>query len=65
LPFGFVTKAIQLSMGSPNGFGLYDMLGNAAQWTADCYKQTYDGAPADGSAWITTDCAMCEVRGGS
>ncbi len=34
----------------PNDFGLYDVLGNAAQWAADCYFKSHEGAPADGSA---------------
>ena len=34
-----------------NSFGLYDMQGNAWQWTADCYHDSYNAAPADGSAW--------------
>jgi formylglycine-generating enzyme required for sulfatase activity len=25
----------------PNGYGLYDMLGNASEWVADYYRQTY------------------------
>jgi formylglycine-generating enzyme required for sulfatase activity len=37
----------------PNAFGLYDMFGNAWQWTEDCYHENYNGAPADGSAWTT------------
>jgi formylglycine-generating enzyme required for sulfatase activity len=50
----------------PNAFGLYDMFGNALQWTADCYHSSYNGAPADGSAW-TTACGNSErvIRGGS
>jgi formylglycine-generating enzyme required for sulfatase activity len=35
----------------PNDFGLYDMFGNAWQWTVDCWHGDYKGAPADGSAW--------------
>jgi formylglycine-generating enzyme required for sulfatase activity len=35
----------------PNDFGLYDMAGNAWQWTADCWHSGYDGAPTDGSVW--------------
>jgi formylglycine-generating enzyme required for sulfatase activity len=34
----------------PNAFGLHDMAGNAAQFTADCWHDNYNGAPADGSA---------------
>jgi formylglycine-generating enzyme required for sulfatase activity len=49
----------------PNSFGLYDMFGNAWQWTADCYHASYAGAPADGSAW-TTGCSRSArvIRGG-
>ena len=36
---------------APNPFGLYGMLGNAWQWTADCWHPNYVGAPRDGSAW--------------
>jgi formylglycine-generating enzyme required for sulfatase activity len=49
----------------PNAFGLYDMFGNAWQWTADCWHDSYDGAPADGAAW-TVFCGEGHVmRGGS
>ena len=37
---------------SPNDFELYDMLGNVTEWVEDCYHASYDGAPADGSAWV-------------
>jgi len=47
----------------PNAFGLYDMGGNSAQWTADCHHESYEGAPADGSAWQTGDCSRRNVRG--
>ncbi len=50
---------------SPNRFGLYDMLGNAWEWTADCWNPSYAGAPADGSAWLAGDCAQRVCRGGS
>ncbi len=36
----------------PNPFGLYGMLGNAWEWTADCWHATYVNAPRDGSAWM-------------
>ncbi|HEY2092975.1 MAG TPA: formylglycine-generating enzyme family protein [Thermoanaerobaculia bacterium] len=34
----------------PNAFGLYDLAGNAWQWTEDCYDNSYTGIPADGRA---------------
>jgi formylglycine-generating enzyme required for sulfatase activity len=35
----------------PNAFGLQDVHGNVCQWVADVWHPTYDGAPAEGSAW--------------
>lgn len=49
---------------TPNGFGLHDMTANVAQWVADCHHDSYVGAPADGSAWLTGDCKLRNVRGG-
>jgi formylglycine-generating enzyme required for sulfatase activity len=50
---------------APNPFGLYGMLGNAWQWTADCWHSNYIGAPQDGSAWTEPDCGKRVIRGGS
>jgi formylglycine-generating enzyme required for sulfatase activity len=51
---------------SPNPFGLYGVLGNAWQWTADCWHPSYVGAPKDGSAWTGGgDCTKHVIRGGS
>jgi formylglycine-generating enzyme required for sulfatase activity len=49
----------------PNGFGLYDMAGNASQWADDCFNDTYDGAPTDGSAWRDGECLYRIIRGGN
>jgi formylglycine-generating enzyme required for sulfatase activity len=49
----------------PNAFGLYDLSGNAWQWTADCWHDSYNGAPSDGSAWTAGTCSGRVVRGGS
>lgn len=50
---------------APNPFGLFGMLGNAWQWTADCWHDSYAGAPSDGSAWMSGDCSRHVIRGGS
>ena len=48
-----------------NPFALYGMLGNAWQWTEDCWHESYLGAPNDGSAWTQPGCAKHVIRGGS
>lgn len=50
---------------APNAFGLYDMLGNAREWSEDCYNDSYDDAPTDGSAWLTGNCLRRIARGDS
>jgi formylglycine-generating enzyme required for sulfatase activity len=53
----------------PNGFGLYDTHGNVWEITEDCYHENYNGAPNDGSSWISYCAgdrfAARVVRGGS
>lgn len=51
-----------------NKFGLHDTTGNVWEWTADCWHDSYDNAPTDGSAWTTAksgDCGRRVMRGGS
>ncbi len=49
----------------PNPFGLYDTVGNVAEWVHDCYHPSYKDAPADGSVWEGGDCSVRVTRGGS
>ena len=50
----------------PNGFGLYDMAGNAWEWTADCFVTGYLVQPRDGSAHDNgQQCGWRTTRGGS
>jgi formylglycine-generating enzyme required for sulfatase activity len=48
-----------------NPFGLYEVHGNSYDWVEDCWHETYQSAPADGSAWIEDDCGGHVLRGGA
>lgn len=49
----------------PSAFGLYDMIGNAAEWTQDCASLSYRDAPTSGQANERGLCSSRIARGGS
>jgi len=55
----------------PNPWGLYDMLSNVSEVVADCWHDTYEGHPTDGSprleappGWPDGECRRATWRGG-
>ncbi len=48
-----------------NAFGIYDMHGNVWEWCEDCFHQSYEGAPTDGSPWTSRNKEIYIGRGGS
>jgi len=48
-----------------NAFGLHSMPGNVWEWLQDCWEDDYVGAPGNGQARLSGDCAKRVIRGGS
>lgn len=53
------------SLGVANTYGLYDIHGNVWEWCEDTWHKDYEGAPTDGSAWLSGEGSSRVLRGGS
>ena len=63
-----VGKTTEVGAYPANPWRLYDMHGNVWEWVEDCWHESYEGAPSDGSAWLEKDggdCSRRVLRGGS
>jgi formylglycine-generating enzyme required for sulfatase activity len=49
----------------PNRWGFYDLHGYVWEWCADAWHPSYEGAPADGSAWDSEGAKERVIRGGA
>ena len=61
----FRMRTVPVDSFEPNPWDLYQVHGNVYDWTGDCWHDSYQGAPVDGSPWTSGDCLCCVARGGS
>jgi formylglycine-generating enzyme required for sulfatase activity len=48
-----------------NAFGIHDISGNVSEWVEDCWHDSFNRAPRDGSAWVNPGCGRKVYRGSS
>jgi formylglycine-generating enzyme required for sulfatase activity/V8-like Glu-specific endopeptidase len=58
-------RSVPVDQFKPNVWGLYNVHGNVWDWTADCWNDSHEGNPADGSARWVGDCKLRVIRGGA
>ena len=54
-----------VGMFPPNGFGLYDMIGNGWEWVEDCFTASHPAAISHGSAYKFPNCELVVFKGGT
>ena len=75
--FGFPNGPVRVGSYPPNGYGIYDIIGNVAEWTSDWYQRTYYSVSPEknptgpetgmyrvfrGSSWADTDERMLAIH---
>jgi len=61
----FREQTTPVGMFPANAWGLQDMHGNVWEWCLDHWHESYEGAPEDGSAWLSEGGESRLLRGGS
>jgi formylglycine-generating enzyme required for sulfatase activity len=62
---GSAKQTVPVGSFPANAFGLHEMHGNVWEWCADYWHDTYKGAPANGSEWLSGGSSQRVLRGGS
>lgn len=58
-------QTVEVGSFNANPYGLYDLHGNAWEWTQDCWNDTHVGNSADGKPRNSGDCSYRVMKGGS
>lgn len=61
----FRKRTVPVASFAPNAFGLFDMHGNAWEWTSDCWSPSHTGGAGDGSPRSNGDCNRRVLKGGA
>ncbi|MDO6745747.1 bifunctional serine/threonine-protein kinase/formylglycine-generating enzyme family protein [Gilvimarinus sp. 1_MG-2023] len=61
----FRSKTAPVGSFAASDFNIHDSAGNVAEWTADCYQDSYEGLAGNGQARTQDNCSTRVIRGGS